>query len=101
MARFRCASAGDQPFAAEIVSGYFFFAQETPLDYRLRNGDRIEVVTANSGGPSLDWLNESLGFVVSHRAKQKIRDARIAFEIPVGEELMRRLDEYLMHGGVS
>ncbi|MBI5879510.1 MAG: bifunctional (p)ppGpp synthetase/guanosine-3',5'-bis(diphosphate) 3'-pyrophosphohydrolase [Chloroflexi bacterium] len=47
--------------------------RQVPLDYRLHNGDRVEVVTANSGGPSLDWLNESLGFVVSHRAKQKIR----------------------------
>ncbi len=29
------------------------------------------------------------------RAKQKIREARIAFEIPVGEELVRRLDGVL------
>jgi RNA polymerase sigma factor (sigma-70 family) len=29
------------------------------------------------------------------RAKQRIRDARIAFEIPVGEELTRRLDSVL------
>jgi GTP pyrophosphokinase len=44
-----------------------------PLDYKLQNGDRVQVVTINSGGPSLDWLNDNLGYVVTHRAKQKIR----------------------------
>jgi GTP pyrophosphokinase len=44
-----------------------------PLDYKLQNGDRVQITTVNSGGPSLDWLNDSLGYVVTHRAKQKIR----------------------------
>ncbi|MCA1554057.1 MAG: bifunctional (p)ppGpp synthetase/guanosine-3',5'-bis(diphosphate) 3'-pyrophosphohydrolase, partial [Chloroflexi bacterium] len=47
--------------------------RQVPLDYQLRNGDRVEIMTASSGGPSLDWLNESLGYAVTHRAKQKIR----------------------------
>ncbi len=47
--------------------------RQVPLDYQLRNGDRVEIITANSGGPSLDWLNENLGYVVTHRARQKIR----------------------------
>ncbi len=47
--------------------------RQVPLDYQLRNGDRVEIIAASSGGPSLDWLNESLGYVVTHRAKQKIR----------------------------
>ncbi len=47
--------------------------RQVPLDYELRNGDRVEIITANAGGPSLDWLNENLGYVVTHRAKQKIR----------------------------
>ncbi|TMC48045.1 MAG: bifunctional (p)ppGpp synthetase/guanosine-3',5'-bis(diphosphate) 3'-pyrophosphohydrolase, partial [Chloroflexi bacterium] len=47
--------------------------RQVPLDYQLKNGDRVEIITTSSGGPSLDWLNESLGYVVTHRAKQKIR----------------------------
>lgn len=43
------------------------------LDYQLGNGDRVEIITANRGGPSLDWMNPNLGYVKTHRARQKIR----------------------------
>ncbi|MCI0714269.1 MAG: TGS domain-containing protein, partial [Chloroflexi bacterium] len=43
------------------------------LDYKLQNGDHVEIVTANRGGPSLDWMNPSLGYAKTHRARQKIR----------------------------
>jgi RelA/SpoT family (p)ppGpp synthetase len=43
------------------------------LDYKLSTGDRVEIVTANRGGPSLDWLNEALGYVQTTRARTKIR----------------------------
>ena len=44
-----------------------------PLDYRLRVGDRVEVLTAKKGGPSRDWLNPGLGLVRTSRAREKIR----------------------------
>ncbi|GAB4521261.1 MAG: bifunctional (p)ppGpp synthetase/guanosine-3',5'-bis(diphosphate) 3'-pyrophosphohydrolase [Anaerolineales bacterium] len=44
-----------------------------PLDYELKTGDRVEIVTVKSGGPSRDWLNPSLGMVKTQRAKAKIR----------------------------
>jgi GTP pyrophosphokinase len=44
-----------------------------PLDTALQSGQRVEIVTAKSGGPSRDWLNPERGFVKSHRARQKIR----------------------------
>ena len=44
-----------------------------PLDTPLQSGQRVEIVTAKSGGPSRDWLNAERGFVKSARARQKIR----------------------------
>ncbi len=43
------------------------------LDHALRNGDRVEITTANRGGPSLDWLNPDLGYVRTTRARNKIK----------------------------
>jgi len=45
----------------------------TPLDYRLRTGDQVEIISGRQGGPSRDWLNEELGFVKTSRARQKIK----------------------------
>ena len=44
-----------------------------PLDYRLRTGERVEILTAKKGAPSRDWLNPSLGLVRTARAREKIR----------------------------
>ncbi len=42
-----------------------------PLDYALQNGDRVEIITAKEGGPSLDWLRH--GYLKSSRAIAKVR----------------------------
>ena len=44
-----------------------------PLEYALKTGERVEILTAKRGGPSRDWLNSSLGLVKTQRAKAKIR----------------------------
>jgi GTP diphosphokinase / guanosine-3',5'-bis(diphosphate) 3'-diphosphatase len=44
-----------------------------PLDYTLKTGDRVEILTVKRGGPSRDWLNPDLGLVKTQRAKSKIR----------------------------
>ena len=44
-----------------------------PLDTALKSGQRVEIITAKTGGPSRDWLNAEHGFVKSARARQKIR----------------------------
>ena len=44
-----------------------------PLNTALRNGQTVEISTIKEGGPSRDWLNTELGFLVSGRAKSKVR----------------------------
>ncbi len=44
-----------------------------PLTRRLVSGDRIEVLTTREPGPSRDWLNKSLGFLYTSRARSKVR----------------------------
>ena len=43
------------------------------LDYQLRTGDQVEILTAKQGGPSRDWLNPALGLVHTQRARSKVR----------------------------
>jgi len=43
------------------------------LDYALKTGDKLEILTAKRGGPSRDWINSNLGLVKTQRAKTKIR----------------------------
>ena len=43
------------------------------LDYGLKTGDQVTILTAKQGGPSRDWLNKNLGMVKTQRAKAKIR----------------------------
>lgn len=43
------------------------------LDYKLKTGDQVDILTAKRGGPSRDWLNQNLGLVNTQRARSKIR----------------------------
>ncbi|MDD5368066.1 MAG: bifunctional (p)ppGpp synthetase/guanosine-3',5'-bis(diphosphate) 3'-pyrophosphohydrolase [Anaerolineaceae bacterium] len=43
------------------------------LDYVLKTGDQVIILTAKQGGPSRDWLNLNLNLVRTQRARSKIR----------------------------
>jgi GTP diphosphokinase / guanosine-3',5'-bis(diphosphate) 3'-diphosphatase len=43
------------------------------LDYSLKTGEKVEILTAKRGGPSRDWLNPNLGMVRTQRARAKVR----------------------------
>jgi GTP diphosphokinase / guanosine-3',5'-bis(diphosphate) 3'-diphosphatase len=43
------------------------------LEYVLKTGDKVEILTAKRGGPSRDWLNPNLGLVKTQRARAKIK----------------------------
>lgn len=44
-----------------------------PLDYHLRSGERVEILTAKTGEPRRDWLVASNGFLASARSREKVR----------------------------
>ena len=44
-----------------------------PLHTPLKNGQTVEITATKEGGPSRDWLNPELGYLVSHRARTKVR----------------------------
>ncbi len=66
-----------------------------PLNTPLANGQTVEISTIKEGAPSRDWLNPELGFMVSNRARNKVRswfNAQIAAEhIARGREAVEKL----------
>ena len=66
-----------------------------PLNTVLQNGQTVEINAIKEGGPSRDWLNAELGYLVSPRAKAKVRawfNAQIAHEnVTKGREAVEKL----------
>ena len=69
------------------------------LNYNLKTGDQVEIITSKRGGPSMDWLNPDLGYAQTSRARTKIRhwfrkqnrDKHIALGREVVERELKRL----------
>ncbi len=63
-----------------------------PISYKLRNGDQIEIITSAKQKPNTEWLK----FVVTSKAKSKIKDTLKEEKRTVAEEgkyiLQRKLD---------
>jgi GTP pyrophosphokinase len=47
--------------------------QMVPLDYKLANAQRVEIMSVKQGGPSRDWLSPQNGYLASSRAQAKVR----------------------------
>lgn len=63
-----------------------------PISHKLRSGDQVEIITSNKQKPTEDWL----AFVVTAKARTKIKDALKEQKKAVGEEgkytLQRKLE---------
>ena len=63
-----------------------------PISHKLRSGDQVEIITSSKQKPSEDWLS----FVVTAKAKNKIKDALKEVKRTIAEEgkyiLQRKLD---------
>lgn len=65
-----------------------------PLSYQLQNGDQVEIITSSKQKPNEEWLR----FVVSARAKQKIKSSlneeRKSIALDGKEILERKFKQY-------
>ncbi len=74
-----------------------------PLTHTLKNGDRVDILTAKEGAPSRDWLLSHLGYLKTTRALAKVRtwfrqqdhDKNVAAGKAALEEQFRRLNVHL------
>ncbi|WP_166251522.1 GTP diphosphokinase [Marinobacter salicampi] len=73
-----------------------------PLTYPLKTGDQVFILTSNNPAPSRDWLNSSLGYIQTSRARAKVthwfkeqdRDRNIADGRAILEDEFKRLSIY-------
>lgn len=67
-----------------------------PIGHQLRSGDQVEIITSNKQHPKAEWLK----FVVTTKAKSKIKDSLKEEKRRVGEEGKAMLTRKLEHMGV-
>jgi RelA/SpoT family (p)ppGpp synthetase len=68
--------------------------QIVPLDYQLRTGDRVEILTHKQPRPSRDWMNPSLGYLFTSSGRSKVKawfkEQGRGEAIAAGKELVQR-----------
>ncbi|MBI2307745.1 MAG: bifunctional (p)ppGpp synthetase/guanosine-3',5'-bis(diphosphate) 3'-pyrophosphohydrolase [Rhodocyclales bacterium] len=76
-----------------------------PLNTALETGQRVEITSAKEGGPSRDWLNPALGYLITHRARSKVRAwfSNLALEetLADGRTIVTKELQRLGQGGVN
>ncbi|MBX3240537.1 MAG: bifunctional (p)ppGpp synthetase/guanosine-3',5'-bis(diphosphate) 3'-pyrophosphohydrolase [Chitinophagaceae bacterium] len=68
-----------------------------PISHKLRSGDQIEIITSNKQKPTEDWLN----FVITTKAKTKIKDALKEQKRKIGEDGKYTLQKKMEDMGAS
>src|SRR5271170_5889006 len=65
-----------------------------PISHKLRSGDQVEIITSGKQKPTEDWL----GFVVTAKARAKIKDALKEVKRKIADEgkytVQRKLENY-------
>lgn len=64
-----------------------------PLSYKLKSGDQVEILTSNKQTPKEDWL----GYVVTARAKSKIKNALKEDRRKIAEDGREMLERKFNH----
>ncbi len=61
------------------------------LNYRLKSGDTVEILTASNQTPRVDWLNYAVTSKARNKIKQAINESRVKKAEIAREMVMRRL----------
>ncbi|MDD2430415.1 MAG: bifunctional (p)ppGpp synthetase/guanosine-3',5'-bis(diphosphate) 3'-pyrophosphohydrolase [Firmicutes bacterium] len=61
-----------------------------PLDYRLKTGEFVEILTSKHSSPSQDWINFVKTSKAKNRIRQKLRELQREDSIVKGKELLQR-----------
>ena len=65
-----------------------------PLSHQASSGDRIEILTGRTIEPKRDWLSVQHGFLITHRAREKVRTwfkrIDLAQNLAAGRALLER-----------
>ena len=61
-----------------------------PRDYKLNNGDQVEIITSKNQQPTIEWFD----YVKTSRAKERIKEAIKSEQKKYSKEGMRILEDY-------
>jgi GTP pyrophosphokinase len=61
-----------------------------PLDYELRSGDRVEIITSHNQKPNPDWLKFVKTSKARSRIKRWLREAQYEQSVQLGQEIVNR-----------
>ena len=79
---------GNKCYAARVNQRY------VPLTYTLKTGEQVEILTKKDREPNRDWLVNSLGYIKTTRARDKLRhwfrQQDRSKNIEVGRELLNK-----------
>ena len=79
---------GNKCYAARVNQRY------VPLTYTLKTGEQVEILTKKDREPNRDWLVNSLGYIKTSRARDKLRhwfrQQDRSKNIEVGRELLNK-----------
>ena len=63
--------------------------KNVPIRYRLKNGDKVEILRSKSQKPKLDWLNVVVTSKAKGKIKQALKEAKLK-EAEHGKEILKR-----------
>ncbi len=64
-------------------------ANNVPIRYRLKNGDKVEILRSKNQKPKMDWLNIVVTSKAKGKIKQALKEAKLK-EAEHGKEILKR-----------